>query len=115
MVGASVVKCLCHRTIGAGLSALLVCLIAVGADGVIEIFPETAVGGRHFHISILDRDVAGGFIEQLLISLPGGMQFILEPVYFGHICGDLHDKLHVTAGIANGGGMNDHRRHRSVF
>lgn len=58
---------------------MLVDLIALLACAVLtEILFEPAVGGLDLELHVQNRDVAGYCLKQLLVSLPGVQQLLLQ-------------------------------------
>ena len=109
LVGLPVFKCFGHRAVGARLIPVFVYLMAASAQFGIEIFFKASVGGRQSKLSVLYRYITGHFIEKLLVTLLGAVQFFPQSPDFGNIGRYLHDQFHITVLIANRCGVHDHR------
>ena len=69
---------------------------AEGADDQVEIFLESPVGRPDGQVGILHGDVAGRFIEELLVTLLGGLEPFLQPPDLADVRPDLHHQLHIA-------------------
>ena len=105
---------LAHMMINKVPGLLLVDLMAIASGGGIEVLPKPPVGLDDAQGPILNRNVARGFVEKLLVAQAGGPQFVLQALYLGNIGGDLNHQFHCAGGIADGSGVNDNRRLAAV-
>ena len=114
LVGISIFKRFGHRTVGTCAFLSFIRLIAVRSGFGIESLFKLTVHGHEFKIAILHRNIAGNFIEKLLVSLLGGPEFFLQTLNFRHICRYLKDQFEISVLIPNGGGMNHYRKFMAI-
>ena len=79
------------------------------ADSQVEVFLKAAVGRLDGQVGVLHGNVAGRFVEELLVALLGGLQPFLQPPDLVDVRPDLHHQLHIALAVADGGGVDHHR------
>ncbi len=84
------------------------------ADLTDEIFLKPARGSRNLKIAILNRYIAGDFVEQLLVSLLGAEERFLESLNLRDVRRDLKHQLRLVVSVSDGGCMHHHREFTAV-
>ena len=81
--------------------------MAESAHIIVKIVPEEPVAGHDLEFAVLYADVAGRFLEKLLVAVACKAQFFLQPFHFRDIGGNFQHQLYFAVVVQNGCRVHD--------